>query len=155
MSRSPQRLVYEREYYQKHKEKIQENARARRLKNRDSDRKRVLDRDRDNWEYKLFRGAKQTAKNKHLVFNLDISDISIPDICPILGVKLLRGNDPEYYPRHKYTASLDRINPKEGYIKGNIWVISWLANKMKQDADSSDLSLFCRNILQLIKDGKI
>jgi hypothetical protein len=155
MPRSEKRKQYEKEYYSLNKERIQTTARARRILNLNQDRLRILNRDRNNWEYKLYRGAKTSAKNKNRPFNIELSDISIPEVCPILDIPLYRGNHPEYFPGHSNTASLDCKNPKLGYTKGNVWIISWLANKMKQDADIPTLKLFCTSILKHIEVGNL
>lgn len=153
MLRSEKRKQYEREYYAKNKEHIQRKARERWLENQEESRARCSTWDRNNWENKLWRGAKTSARNKNRPFNIEQSDIIIPEVCPILGIPLYKGNHPEYYPGHGYTASLDCKNPDLGYTKGNIWVISWMANKMKQDAKKDVLRLFCLGVLQNMDDG--
>lgn len=86
-------------------------------------------------EYKLWHSAKSRAKIKGLAFDIEQADITIPEVCPILGVRLERrgsGTSP----------SLDRINPELGYIKGNVWVISNKANMMKSNASREELLAF-------------
>lgn len=82
------------------------------------------------------------AKREGLEFNLEESDIVIPSHCPYLGVKITNKQG-----RYKYNSSVDRINPKKGYVKGNIEVISDLANRMKQNATRRELVLFAKGIL--------
>jgi hypothetical protein len=66
-----------------------------------------------------------------------MDDISIPDHCPILGIPL--------FPRRgkqggsDNSPSLDRIEGKFGYVKGNVIVISNRANRLKSDATIKEL----------------
>jgi hypothetical protein len=88
--------------------------------------------------------AKQRASKKGLDFNIEKSDIVIPEYCPILGVKLINGNKDDY----EYTPSLDRIDPTKGYVKGNIQVISKKANSMKNNANEKELLAFANWIFK-------
>lgn len=88
--------------------------------------------------------AKRRAKIKNLDFNLELSDIVIPKICPILEVPLVCGTKGNY----EYTPSIDRIDNSKGYIKGNIRIISKKANSMKNSATIEELKAFCKNILR-------
>lgn len=61
-----------------------------------------------------------------------------PDKCPVFQVPFTeRGTG-----FNKWSPSIDKINPKLGYIRGNIQVISFLANCMKRDATSEQLKQF-------------
>lgn len=81
-------------------------------------------------EYQMWLAAKGNAKRQDLPFNLDISDIVIPKYCPILGIRLkLDGNG----ETRMHSPSLDKVIPEKGYVKGNVCVISFQANRMKQD----------------------
>jgi hypothetical protein len=82
--------------------------------------------------------AKHRAKAKGIEFSLDPSDITIPDRCPVLGIKIAFGGEsrkaiPENAP------SIDRIDNRFGYIKGNVIVISWRANRLKGDASLAEM----------------
>lgn len=50
--------------------------------------------------------------------------------------------------------SIDRLDPSIGYIPGNICVISYKANTMKNNASYTELKTFCKNILQYINNNK-
>lgn len=84
---------------------------------------------------RLFTEVKCRAKRLGIEFDIDKSDLSIPDTCPILGIDL-------YFSRGKQTdnaPSVDRINPSKGYIKGNVQVISLKANRMKNNGTLEEL----------------
>lgn len=86
----------------------------------------------------LYRSAKKRALQKGLEFNIELRDIHIPKKCPILKVPLICST--------RYSPSIDRIYPDKGYVKGNIAVISVLANSMKANATPKELLIFARNI---------
>jgi hypothetical protein len=97
-------------------------------------------------EYIIWYRAKENAKKKNYEFNLEILDITIPEYCPLLGLKILWGienkNSNNYY-------SIDRIDSSKGYVKGNIQIISLLANTMKNNATTEQLITFAKNILNI------
>jgi hypothetical protein len=86
----------------------------------------------------LYRSAKKRALAKGLEFNIELRDIHIPKKCPILKVPLICST--------RYSPSIDRIYPDKGYVKGNIAIISTLANSMKANATPQELLIFARNI---------
>lgn len=79
---------------------------------------------------RMFRDARRRAKAKGLEFNIEKSDIVIPEYCPISLLKLEVGLG----RMHPASPTLDRINNEKGYVKGNIAVISMRSNAMKKDA---------------------
>ena len=97
-------------------------------------------------ERRILRFTKYSAKRKNLEFNLTIEDIVIPELCPYLGVPITTeyGNG-----RHPTNASIDRINPALGYVKGNIQIISFMANTMKSAATREQLLTFAHNIIKV------
>lgn len=97
-----------------------------------------------NFTHAMWKSAKARAEKKGLEFNIEESDIVIPEICPILEVPLEFGTKTNY----DYSPSLDRIDNTKGYIKGNIQVISKKANTMKSSATLQELKTFCKNVLR-------
>lgn len=93
-------------------------------------------------EYKMWGAAKHRAKNKDVPFNIDPSDVHIPDFCPLLEIPLVRKTGSGISAN---SPSLDRINPTKGYVKGNIWVISGKANVIKNNASMEEVRLLLQN----------
>ena len=90
----------------------------------------------------LIRSAKQRAQNKNLDFNIEPSDITLPETCPLLEIPL----DSHYGSAQDNSYSIDRIDSTKGYIKGNVWVISKRANTLKNNATLEELSLLVKNL---------
>jgi hypothetical protein len=97
----------------------------------------------------LFNSAKRRAKDKNFEFNIEVSDINIPTMCPILDIPILKvyteGKKSGPTPN---SASVDRIDNNKGYVKGNVQVISHLANTMKASASPEELVKFAKWILK-------
>ena len=80
----------------------------------------------------LVRLAKQRAKKKGLEFNISVADLSpAPKFCPILGCELRYGSNFGTKGRCHEAATIDRKDSDLGYIRGNVWVISRSANRLK------------------------
>ena len=88
-------------------------------------------------EYDMLIHAKDRAKQKGLSFNLEIQDIVIPARCPVLGIELKVAVG----KAGKNSPSLDKIKPALGYVRGNVRVISWRANLLKNNATAAELRL--------------
>lgn len=110
------------------------------------ERKREINRNSriNHYEHKMWANAKKHAPERGLEFNIDESDIVIPDKCPIFQKPFEFGKD--FY--YDWTPSLDRIDNTKEYIKGNVWVISHKANVMKNSATWDEIKVFCQNILR-------
>jgi hypothetical protein len=78
----------------------------------------------------MVEGARNRAVGRGVPFKLNETDIAIPSMCPVYGVPLALPGDG---PRTVYTATLDRLVPELGYVRGNVRVISWAANMDKRD----------------------
>jgi hypothetical protein len=76
-------------------------------------------------------------------FSITASDITIPDTCPVLGIKLKiseRGSG-----RQNTAPSLDRVDNTKGYVPGNVEVISWRANALKRDITPEEMVALARH----------
>jgi hypothetical protein len=98
-----------------------------------------------NPKNRLWRSARDTARRKGLEFDIEESDILIPETCPYLGVKLTNTRLAGFVATN---MSIDRIDSRKGYVKGNIQVMSRLANIMKSNATPEQLRTFAESILR-------
>lgn len=102
----------------------------------------------DNPDVVMFAGARQRAKTRGLEFNLERTDIVIPTHCPVFGFEIVSGQGVGMGHATYHAPSLDRIDNSKGYIKGNVQVISHLANTMKSTASPEQLKLFAEWIMK-------
>ncbi len=98
-------------------------------------------------ERELLNSARRRAKERDLPFNLILEDIAIPKTCPVFGF-VLEQNLGAVGPT---SATIDKLIPKLGYVRGNIEVISHLANSMKSSATPEQLRRFCHYHLRKFK----
>jgi hypothetical protein len=90
---------------------------------------------------KMLKAARLRAKAYGRECTIALTDIVIPKTCPLLGIpiyvglKQVKNNSP----------TLDRKDSTKGYTPGNVWVISWRANRMKSDSTLEELKLFVKN----------
>lgn len=89
---------------------------------------------RDSPEMRMFLSAKYRAKSAGIPFTISVSDIVIPEYCPVLGIKIVVGGDDK-----NSSPSLDKFIPELGYVPGNIHVISFRANWLKQNATLDEI----------------
>lgn len=88
----------------------------------------------DHWAETKIKEAKKRSDKKNIPFNIDVSDLSpLPKFCSVFGIALDYSSGPD----RRVWASVDRIIPKMGYVKGNIRIISNAANYAKLDGDDS------------------
>ena len=88
--------------------------------------------------------AKKRAENSGMLFDITVDQLELPETCPLLGVKINyaaegRGGSPN-------SPSIDRIDNSLGYISGNVWVVSWKANRIKSNATIDELYLIYKNL---------
>lgn len=116
---------YAKKYRQTHKDELNEKSKSE----YDNFGKRFI--------YLMWARAKKRAEEKTIDFDIEISDIIVPDVCPVLGIQFSVSKDGK--GPGDTSPSLDRIDSKLGYIKGNVKVISFKANRIKSDAEIDDV----------------
>jgi hypothetical protein len=63
-----------------------------------------------------------------------------PSKCPVFRIPFVtKGNRP-----NPQSMSVDKIDPRKGYVRGNIQILSYKANAMKQDATPEQLKQFAQ-----------
>lgn len=94
----------------------------------------------------IYRNIRKRAKARGMEFDIDYADLVVPDLCPIFGKPLLMNATIDDYD---FAPSVDRIDSTKGYVKGNVQVISRLANCMKWTATREQLLTFAEGIIKL------
>lgn len=84
------------------------------------------------------RAAKFRCQSTGIEFDLSVEDLMpLPLDCPVLGIKLdwfvdgRGGSD--------FSPSIDRLDPGQGYVPGNVEIISNRANRIKNDAQLDEV----------------
>lgn len=94
--------------------------------------------------YATFNAVRKRARDNGLDFDLDFYEITnnIPTTCPILGIPL-------FWKEKKQSdnsPSFDRINPNKGYTKDNVQIISWKANRIKNNGTILEHLLIAKSL---------
>ena len=91
------------------------------------------------------------ARNKKgEVSDLKESDIVIPKLCPVFKIPLFRVGG----KRTDNSPSIDRIDNTKGYTKDNVWIISWRANRLKNDGTATEFRQLAKAITKAMKKAK-
>lgn len=135
-------LEWQRDYYATH--------RAERLAyaSQTAENAKVLwvERYHSNIVRAMLQAAKARAKQKGLLFTITEADITVPDACPLLGIPLAASRE----ARTPGSPSLDRKDARKGYVPGNVWVISYRANRIKNDATVAEFVMMADNLKRLL-----
>lgn len=90
----------------------------------------------------MYKNALQRAIKEQCPFDIDIPYLRsiATNLCPVFGIVLSWGMMGQGNKKNSDSApSLDKIKPEYGYVKGNVRIISLLANRMKQDVGYEEL----------------
>ncbi len=81
-----------------------------------------------------YQAKKYNAKRAGYEFELEFGDIEFPTHCPILGIEL------DYFAetRQENSVSFDKVDPSKGYTRGNVIILSWRANRIKNDGTAEE-----------------
>lgn len=94
----------------------------------------------------LLSGSKQRAKRLGREHTITLTDIVIPDVCPVLGIPLQREDRDTWMN----APSIDRIDSSKGYTPDNIVIVSRRANILKRDATPQELRLLAKFYSQYV-----
>lgn len=128
---------YNKERYAKNKDNIKKKSKEHYRNNKE----RILQENKDYRRTKegsinyLYKSAKSRSKKYNIIFNLELNDIVIPDMCPVLGIQLVQGDKVSF----DGSPTVDRIIPELGYTKGNIIIVSMKANRIKNNSTLDEL----------------
>lgn len=92
--------------------------------------------------------ARRRAKDRNLPFDIDVEYIiSVWTFkCSVLGIEMRFGEDGV---SEGHSPSIDRIVPASGYIKGNVRIISYRANALKNNATFEEIEALYKDALRL------
>lgn len=94
-------------------------------------------------QWAIFKRTKSRAKSAGTIFNIEFEDLVWPDVCPVLGLPLdyraLADKRGPASSRRERVPSIDRIDSSRGYEKENVVVVSWRANRLKNNAAIEEL----------------
>ena len=83
-----------------------------------------------------FRRKQQNCKHSKHEFTVEFEDINWVTHCPILGIEL------DYFgisgKKEENSVSFDRIDSNKGYVPGNVQIVSWRANRIKNDGTAEE-----------------
>lgn len=79
---------------------------------------------------------KYNARSAGIPFDLRWGDLDWPTFCPVLGIEI------DYFAdggsRNEHSCSFDRLDNTLGYVRGNVRVMSWRANRIKNDGTAEE-----------------
>jgi uncharacterized membrane protein len=97
--------------------------------------------DIDRWIVRS-RSGNKAAQRKGL--SVDMYKELIVTHCPLLGIELQYAKFEGNTPPDNY-ATLDKIDPKKGYVLGNVQIVSFRANTLKNSATLEELKMIIAN----------
>ncbi len=83
----------------------------------------------------MLRHARARARRLGLPIDIKVEDLVVPATCPVLGIPMEIGVGSS----HDGSPTIDRLIPSLGYVMGNVRVISYRANRIKNDATLDEL----------------
>lgn len=91
----------------------------------------------------IFSGVKSRAKKENIPCTISVEEVvkMLPDYCPALGIKLSWCRRKGQAGDKDTSPSLDKFIPELGYVPGNVYWISGLANKIKSKFTTNQIEL--------------
>jgi hypothetical protein len=81
-----------------------------------------------------FRAKKANAVAIGYEWTVEFGELEWPEKCPILGMEI------DYFAetRQENSPSFDQIDPGKGYVSGNVQILSWRANRIKNNGTAEE-----------------
>lgn len=144
-----EKIINNLKNYKVNKHTIDDNTRKNIIEERQIDYQNCINTLRGNriknLERFLIYSAKRRAKKNKLEFNIDENYLKsifpLNNRCPITGEKFSIGIKAQL----QSSATLDRIDSTNGYIKGNVQIISSIANIVKNKLTIEELEFMLKN----------
>jgi hypothetical protein len=95
----------------------------------------------DRW---IVRSKGSARKKLRKELSVEYYQSLIVSHCPLLGIELSYELYKGKYVPNNY-ATLDKIDPRKGYVEGNVQILSYRANTLKNDATLEELKLIVKN----------
>lgn len=109
----------------------------------------IREKNKHNLKYTLSRrltSAKASSNRRRIEYDKTLTSEYLIDLyntqnglCSISKQKMTVGEGKRNY----HTISLDRIDSSKGYIKGNLHLVCWIINQMKNDMSMQELTNWC------------
>lgn len=132
-----------KENYERRKPKTLAELKERYRANPEAHRAKEMDRAKRNpkryWAKNTLKNARIRANKAGVPFDITIDDLLtiIPNECPVFGTPFVFVGNGSPCPD---SASLDRLVPAKGYVRGNLVVISHFANSIKNKATAKEVA---------------
>lgn len=81
-----------------------------------------------------FRQKKANATRIGKAWDIEFGDLEFPSHCPILNIELNYFNE----EISDNSPSFDCVIPERGYVKGNVFIVSQRANRIKNDGTADE-----------------
>src|SRR5579863_257581 len=135
------RNAYMRKWKRGHRKSVNQINKRWKDKNRVLVRRREKDRayrragTGEGYRALWLNNIKHRARKKGLPFDLTLEDLVFPNICPVLGIPIKERSG----AFSDNSPSIDRTIPERGYVKGNVAIMSYRANRIKCHASLAEL----------------
>ena len=91
----------------------------------------------------MYNNAKSNAKRRGITFTITLEEFTSlclsTETCPVFDTTLVYSCVTNDGKANDNRASLDRIDSSKPYVPGNVWLISWRANRLKSDSTLDEL----------------
>lgn len=98
----------------------------------------------------LVRAANRTDRKHDIKITLDdLYEIGENQdwCCNLSGDELEFDRGGDYVNNtNRFSCTIDRIDPTRGYVKGNIQLVTWMANLMKGPLSNEEFIEFCKDV---------